>query len=84
MTNDPTDQTSASKPDASGGLLPSDHLTLLVEMMRPVGPDLGRRWLAALMLVPAAERAQVVASVEREIVAAYCRTADGGDGSRGG
>ena len=39
--------------------------------------DLARRWLAALMLVPAAEREGVVEAVEGRIVEVYDRPADG-------
>lgn len=41
---------------------------MLVELLRPAGPELARRWLAALLLVPEGERGAVVASVERRIV----------------
>lgn len=39
--------------------------------MRPGGVELARRWLAALLLVPAAEREEVVKAVEAKIVAEY-------------
>ena len=56
--------------DASGPL-PDDHVKMLIELLRPAGPDLARRWLAALMLVPEAEREAVVGEVERSIVDEY-------------
>jgi hypothetical protein len=39
--------------------------------MQPATPDLARRWLAALLLVPREEREDVVASVESRINALY-------------
>jgi len=44
---------------------------MLIELLKPAGPDLARRWLAPLMLVPHAEREAVVAEVERSIVSEY-------------
>lgn len=58
-------------PDASASLSPSDHVRMLVELLRPATPELARRWLAALLLVPEKERAGVVAAVERQIIATY-------------
>lgn len=44
---------------------------MLIEMMKPEGPELARRWVAALMLVPEAEREGVVEAVERQIVSEF-------------
>ena len=44
-----------------------------------MGPELARRWVAALTLVPEAERESVVESVERRIVEEYA-CGPGGDG----
>jgi len=44
---------------------------MLTELLKPAGPELARRWLAALMLVPEPERAAVVEAVERQIVAEF-------------
>lgn len=44
---------------------------MLVELLRGSGVELGRRWLAALLLVPEGERAAVVESVRRKIVEEY-------------
>ena len=44
---------------------------MLIELLRPTGPELARRWLAALMLVPEREREEVVAAIEKKIVATY-------------
>lgn len=40
-------------------------------MLRPGTPDLARRWLAALLIVPEEEREAVVSAIERRIVAQY-------------
>jgi hypothetical protein len=56
---------------ASEMLSPSDHLKLLVDLMKPAGPELSRRWLAALTLVPEEERKSVIKSVEAEIIRQY-------------
>jgi len=44
---------------------------MLTELLRPCGPELARRWLAALMLVPEDERQRVVEAVEAQIVRDY-------------
>ncbi len=51
--------------------LPNDHVRAMIELLREGTPDLARRWLAALLLVPANERAGVVAAVEASIVKEY-------------
>lgn len=53
---------------------------MIIQMLRPAGPDLGRRWLAALLLVPPDEREAVVAEVERRVTALYTETAPEGEG----
>lgn len=40
---------------------------MLVELLKPTGLELGRRWLSALLLVPPEQREQLVAEVERRI-----------------
>lgn len=62
--------------DASEKLSPSDHLKLLVDLMKPTGPELARRWLAALALVPEDERESVIESVEAEILRQYASEED--------
>lgn len=42
---------------------------MLIELLKPSGPELARRWLSALMLVPEDLREQVVDAVESQIVA---------------
>lgn len=44
---------------------------MIVELLRPAGPELGRRWLAALLMVPEEERAAVVAAVEAKLASTY-------------
>lgn len=58
-------------PEPSGALSPSDHLRLLVDLLKPVGPEIARRWVAALILIPEEERLAVIESVEAEIVRQY-------------
>lgn len=77
-TNPATEMEPELPPLASAPLSPSDHLAILIEMMRPAGPELARRWLAALTLVPRAEREAVVAAVERQIVAEFGEDSDCG------
>lgn len=57
---------------------PSDHVHSLLELLRPATPDLARRWLSALLLVPEAEREAVVSSIERRIVELYTQDARSG------
>lgn len=58
-------------PEPSGTLSPSDHLRLLVDLLKPIGPELARRWVAALLLIPEEERLAVIENVEAEIVRQY-------------
>lgn len=44
---------------------------MIVELMRPAGADLARRWLAALLVAPEEEREAIVASVEARLVELY-------------
>ncbi|GAB4516814.1 MAG: hypothetical protein Tsb0013_21230 [Phycisphaerales bacterium] len=37
---------------------------MLIELLRPATPDLARRWLAALLIVPEDEREAVVEAIE--------------------
>lgn len=46
---------------------------MLVELLRPGGSDLSRRWLAALLLVDEADRPALVAEVERRAADAYAK-----------
>lgn len=67
-------------PESPGGspqLLPNDHARLLIELLRPAGPELARRWLAALMLVPAEQRGAVVEAVERQIADEFATSSGG-------
>lgn len=58
-------------PDPSPRLFPNEHVETMVELLRAAGPDLGRRMLAALALVPESEREELVAELERRIVDIY-------------
>ncbi|MBY0310945.1 MAG: hypothetical protein K2W85_02635 [Phycisphaerales bacterium] len=60
-----------AEPAAPRSLVPGDHVRLLIELLRPLTPELSRRWLSALLLVPEDERPAVVARVERAIVESY-------------
>ena len=51
---------------------------MMIELLHPAGPDLARRWLAALTLVPEDERESVVRAVERQIHAEFS-SRDGSD-----
>lgn len=44
---------------------------MLVELLRPLGPELARRWLAALLAIPAHEREAAVGAVEARVAEAY-------------
>ena len=68
----------ALPPIGSDPLLPNEHMRMLIEMMRPTGPELSRRWLAALMLVPRDQREAVVASVEQRVVEEFGDRAEQG------
>ena len=55
-------------PNGSETLSPSDHLELLVELLRPGSIQLGRRLVGALMLVPEDQREGIVEAIEAQIV----------------
>ena len=55
----------------TAGPLPQDHVKLLIGLLRPMGAELARRWVAALMMVPAEERLDVVGAVEERITRVY-------------
>lgn len=44
---------------------------MLVELLQPLGPELVRRWVATLLMVPRDQREAVVASVEARIAELY-------------
>jgi hypothetical protein len=64
---------------------------MLVELLRPLGPELARRWLAALLAIPAHEREAAVIAIEARVAEAYNqrtlaarkRSGKGGAGKRG-
>ncbi|MFI4916471.1 MAG: hypothetical protein ACIAS6_08195 [Phycisphaerales bacterium JB060] len=47
---------------------------MLVEFLRPAGAELGRRWLACLMLAPESEREAIVDSIERRMTELYLKS----------
>ncbi len=48
---------------------PAESICALVELLRPGGPALARRWLEALLRVPERERPALVESIERQLAA---------------
>lgn len=54
-------------------LSPDDHVQMLVEMLRPAGAELARRWLACLMMAPEGEREAIVRSVEQRMAEVYMK-----------
>lgn len=71
-------------PSGSSGseaFLPNDHVRMLVELLQPIGPELARRWLAALMLVDRGEREAMVSMIERQIAELYAGAASAGEGA---
>lgn len=42
---------------------------MLIELMKPAGPDMARRWLACLLCVPESERAALLAEMEARAAA---------------
>lgn len=46
-------------------------MRLLIELLRPAGAELARRWVSALLLVPDEDREAVVQRVEASIVRTY-------------
>ncbi len=54
-----------------GELNPDDHVRMLVELLRPLGPELARRWVAALLSVDAGDRQALVEAIERRVGELY-------------
>jgi hypothetical protein len=52
-------------------LSPADHVALLIELLQRGTPDQARRWLHALLRVPAEEREALVQAFERRVEAEY-------------
>lgn len=44
---------------------------MLLELLDPAGPELARRWVAALLMVDKADRPALVAEIERRVTEAY-------------
>ena len=68
----PLDRTPGRSPAPS----PADHVRTLVELLRPAGPDLARRLVAALLLAPVDEREAIVESIEAKMVELYSSTSE--------
>lgn len=49
---------------------------MLVELLQPTGPDLARRWLAALLSIPRDERLAAVEAIEHRIATLYAQHDD--------
>lgn len=57
---------------------------MLVELLRPAGPDLARRLVAALLLAPVDERERIVEAIESRMVELYAPGAGTSDHSSDG
>ncbi|MEO1008198.1 MAG: hypothetical protein AAFX79_06505 [Planctomycetota bacterium] len=51
---------------------------MLVELLRPAGSELARRWLACLLIAPERERAGIVEAIEQRMAATYGAAAEPG------
>lgn len=69
----------ANAHDASPTLSPNDHLRLLLELLRPAGAELARRWLAALLMAPREEREAIVQAIELRMLETYQNDAEDDD-----
>lgn len=65
----------AFEPESNPPLSPGEHLRMLIELMKPAGPDMARRWLACLLCVPESERAALLAEMEARAGALASRAA---------
>lgn len=63
----------AFEPESNPPLSPGEHLRMLIELMKPAGPDMARRWLACLLCVPESERAALLAEMEARAAALASR-----------
>jgi hypothetical protein len=70
-----------NEPGSSPVPSPADHVRMLVELLRPGGPELIRRWVSALLMAPTAEREAIVNEVERSLVELYAEPLFDGDAS---
>ncbi|MBY0261247.1 MAG: hypothetical protein K2Q20_02830 [Phycisphaerales bacterium] len=55
-------------------------MKMLLELLRPCGVELARRWVAALMLVPVDEREAVVSAIEASLAREYAGASYSGEG----
>ncbi|MCE7974699.1 MAG: hypothetical protein DYG92_10330 [Leptolyngbya sp. PLA1] len=63
----------AFEPESNPPLSPGEHLRMLIELMKPAGPDMARRWLACLLCVPESERPALLAEMEARAAALASR-----------
>jgi hypothetical protein len=61
----------ACEPGASPTLCPNDHLKMLLELLRPAGAELARRWMAALLMAPRDDREGIVEAIEQQMLREY-------------
>lgn len=61
----------ATRSGTSSTVSQGDHVRLLVELLQPLGPELARRWVAALMMVDREDREAMVSAIERKVVENY-------------
>lgn len=57
--------------EGPGELTAGDHVRLLAELLQPTGPEMARRWLAILAMVPREEREDVVRAISQRVVETY-------------
>lgn len=62
---------SGSAPAHSQTLSPNDHVKAIIDLLRQGSPELARRWLAALLIVPDNERESVVSAIEQRVSELY-------------
>lgn len=68
---DASKRTNSTASDQPLRVTPADHVRMLADLLQPATPDLARRWLAALLMVPQAERQAIVQAVEARIVSQF-------------
>jgi hypothetical protein len=56
---------------SSPALSPNDHARTIIELLKHEGPELIRRWVAALLVAPVEERESIVEAIEQRITQLY-------------
>lgn len=59
-------------------------MQMLIHLLHPTGPELARRWLAALTVVPETHRVAIVEAVEQQIHSEFGNVGDEGTGAAAG